>query len=189
VNRPFSRCREDAPRPRPKKKSKAGKKTGSAHPPLTRPTYKCVKNLRLCRFDAFENPQLKLGASGPGFGSHYGVGLQAPNHIKFGSQRVLHRFVKRIANSRTPQRFLNRCRFDFYSIAPACREQGGTLIFLAWPGPGAPARHGCRSRIRWPGQPSRAADGRPRPPCGPGPRPGRSENGSPDRVRPAGGRG
>jgi hypothetical protein len=30
--------------------------------------------------DAFENPRFTVGASGPGFGSHYWVGLQAPDH-------------------------------------------------------------------------------------------------------------
>jgi hypothetical protein len=39
------------------------------------------KNLRLCRVDAFENPLLSEGASRPDFGSHYGVGLQAPDDI------------------------------------------------------------------------------------------------------------
>jgi hypothetical protein len=37
------------------------------------------KNLRLCRANAFENPLLSEGASRPAFGSHYGVGLQAPD--------------------------------------------------------------------------------------------------------------
>ena len=44
-----------------------------------------------------------VGASHPGFGSHYWVGLQAPS-ILIGSLRVLHRFFKSIVHSRTPQR-------------------------------------------------------------------------------------
>ena len=52
------------------------------------------KNLHLCRVDSFENPHYQRGASDPDFGSHYWVGLQAPNQSKFGSQRVLYRFVK-----------------------------------------------------------------------------------------------
>ena len=55
-----------------------------------------AKNLRLCRVDAFENPQFSVGASRPGFGSHCapkGVGLQAPE-IESWLPRVLHRFVK-----------------------------------------------------------------------------------------------
>jgi len=45
--------------------------------------------------DAFENPQLYRGASDSVFGSHYKGGL-ASSEIAIGSQRVLHRFVKRI---------------------------------------------------------------------------------------------
>ena len=63
------------------------------------------KNLRLCRVDAFENPQFSVGASGPGFGSHYKVGMQAPD-TNIGSLRVLHRFVKSDVCSRTLQRSL-----------------------------------------------------------------------------------
>lgn len=50
------------------------------------------KNLRLCRVDAFENPLFSVGASRPGFGSHYAperaMGLQAPES-NLGSLRVI----------------------------------------------------------------------------------------------------
>ena len=82
------------------------------------------RDLRLCRFDAFENPLFSVGALGPGFGSHYRVGLQAPDQKSFGSQRVLHRFVKSIVGSRTPQRSWNRCRFTHHSIALPGPKQG-----------------------------------------------------------------
>jgi len=61
------------------------------------------KNLRLCRANAFENPLLSEGASRPDFGSHYGVGLQAPNErvlrlpyeFYIGSSKVTHHNVHR----------------------------------------------------------------------------------------------
>jgi hypothetical protein len=40
------------------------------------------KNLHLCRADAFENPLFSEGASRPDYGSHYRVGLQAPDDCK-----------------------------------------------------------------------------------------------------------
>ena len=52
------------------------------------------------------------GAARSAFGSHYWVGLQAPDHLMFGSQRVLYRFVKSIVRSRTPQRL-----FTIYPMA------------------------------------------------------------------------
>jgi len=44
---------------------------------------KCAQKTSACAVsDAFENPRFRVGASCPGFGSHYGVGLQAPDKIK-----------------------------------------------------------------------------------------------------------
>src|SRR5438093_7656802 len=40
------------------------------------------KNLHLCRAAAFENPLFSEGASRPDYGSHYGVGLHAPDGCK-----------------------------------------------------------------------------------------------------------
>ena len=40
------------------------------------------KNLHLCRAAAFENPLFSEGASRPDYGSHYGVGLRAPDGCK-----------------------------------------------------------------------------------------------------------
>ena len=51
-----------------------------------------------------------------------GWACKAPNRMCIGSQRVLHRFVKSIVGSRTPQRSWNRCRFTHYSIAQRRRE-------------------------------------------------------------------
>jgi hypothetical protein len=64
-----------------------------------------AKNLHLCRVGAFENPQLTRGRLRAGFWIPLQGGLASPDHA-IGSQRVLHRFVKRIAGSRTPQRFV-----------------------------------------------------------------------------------
>jgi hypothetical protein len=56
---------------------------------LLRMALRRTKNLHLCRVDAFENPLFSMGASCPGFGSHYRVGLQAPDKLNLGSLRVL----------------------------------------------------------------------------------------------------
>ena len=81
------------------------------------------KNLHLCRADAFENPLFSVGASCSDFGSHYKVGLQAPNKYNFGSLRVLHRFVKSDVRLRTPQRFQSRCRLSPYCSVPRASPQ------------------------------------------------------------------
>ena len=64
TNRPLHEFyqRRRSKRTREKKKRGAGACQGHAG---------AQKNLRLCRVDAFENPQLNRGASGPVFGSHY----------------------------------------------------------------------------------------------------------------------
>jgi len=77
-------------------------------------------------FGAFENPHRPGGASGPVFGSHYEGGLASRGHT-IGSQRVLHRFVKRIAVSRTLQRFgrsLPAAQREFTMSDPAMQALG-----------------------------------------------------------------
>jgi len=64
------------------------------------------KNLHLCRVGAFENPQSTRGCLRAGFWIPLCFGGLASAGHTVGSQRVLHRFVKRTAGSRTLQRFV-----------------------------------------------------------------------------------
>ena len=70
------------------------------------------KNLHLCRFGAFENPQCRLGALASVFGSHYAFGgpaspeditFSAPSGYSIGSSKVS-------PSSRAPQRLQGRRR-------------------------------------------------------------------------------
>jgi len=54
-----------------------------------------IKNLRLCRVDAFENPQFNDGARCLDFGSHYiGWACKPQTRKSTGPMRIAYRFAK-----------------------------------------------------------------------------------------------
>src|SRR5439155_26829613 len=63
------------------------------------------KNLHLCRAAAFENPLFSEGASRPDYGSHYGVGLHAPDGSSVWLPAGTPSVRQKCRLSRTPQRF------------------------------------------------------------------------------------